>query len=263
MMTDQGASDLFITAGRPPSIKIDGVIRPVGTEALTPDETKKAVQDLMTPKQRKEFEQTNECQFAIHARGAGRFRVSAFVQRNAAGMVLRRIETRIPTIEELNLPSRAARSEHAQARHRDLRRRHRHRQVHVPGGAGRLSQSHDHGPYHHDRRPHRVRARARRLHHHAARGGCGHRVVRGCAAQYAAPGTGRDPDRRDPNPRDHGLCHCLCRNRPSGVRDPARQQRQPSARPDHQLLPRRGASPTADGPVSEPARDRCPAAGAA
>jgi twitching motility protein PilU len=104
MMTDQGASDLFITAGRPPSIKIDGVIRPVGTEALTPDETKKAVQDLMTPKQRKEFEQTNECQFAIHARGAGRFRVSAFVQRNAAGMVLRRIETQIPTIEELNLP---------------------------------------------------------------------------------------------------------------------------------------------------------------
>jgi len=104
MMTDEGASDLFITAGRPASMKIDGVIRPVGTEALSPEETKKAVQDLMTAKQRKEFEETNECQFAIHARGAGRFRVSAYMQRNAAAMVLRRIETRIPTIEELRLP---------------------------------------------------------------------------------------------------------------------------------------------------------------
>jgi twitching motility protein PilU len=105
MMNDERGSDLFITAGRPPSIKIDGVIRPVGTEPLTPEQTVKAAQELMTSKQLKEFEETNECQFAINARGAGRFRVSAFMQRNHAGMVLRRIETRIPTIEELRLPS--------------------------------------------------------------------------------------------------------------------------------------------------------------
>ena len=105
MMNDERGSDLFITAGRPPSIKIDGTIRPVGTEALTAEETLKAAQELMTAKQLREFEETNECQFAINARGAGRFRVSAFMQRNHAGMVLRRIETRIPTIEELRLPS--------------------------------------------------------------------------------------------------------------------------------------------------------------
>ncbi|MCG6940939.1 MAG: PilT/PilU family type 4a pilus ATPase [Thiohalocapsa sp.] len=105
MMNDERGSDLFITAGRPPSIKIDGVIRPVGTEVLTPEQTMQAAQELMTAKQLKEFEETNECQFAINARGAGRFRVSAFRQRNHAGMVLRRIETRIPTIEELRLPS--------------------------------------------------------------------------------------------------------------------------------------------------------------
>jgi len=104
LMADQGGSDLFITAGRPPSMKIDGVIKPVGNESLTSEDTQKAVHDLMTAKQRREFEESNECQFAIHARGAGRFRVSAFMQRNAAGMVLRRIETRIPTIEELRLP---------------------------------------------------------------------------------------------------------------------------------------------------------------
>jgi twitching motility protein PilU len=105
LMNDERGSDLFITAGRPPSIKIDGAIRPVGTEVLTPEQTLQAAQDLMTAKQLKEFEDTNECQFAINARGAGRFRVSAFMQRNHAGMVLRRIETRIPTIEELRLPS--------------------------------------------------------------------------------------------------------------------------------------------------------------
>jgi twitching motility protein PilU len=105
MMNDERGSDLFITAGRPPSIKIDGSIRPVGIEALTPEQTMKAAQELMTAKQLKEFEESSECQFAINARGAGRFRVSAFMQRNHAGMVLRRIETRIPTIEELRLPS--------------------------------------------------------------------------------------------------------------------------------------------------------------
>lgn len=104
LVADERASDLFITAGRPPSIKVDGVIKAVGHEVLSAEEAHKAVYDLMNAKQRREFEETNECQFAINARSAGRFRVSAFVQRNCAGMVLRRIEHRIPTIEELRLP---------------------------------------------------------------------------------------------------------------------------------------------------------------
>jgi twitching motility protein PilU len=59
---------------------------------------------VMTPSQREEFEKTHECQFAISAQGVGRFRVSCFYQRNCVGMVLRRIESKIPTIEELSLP---------------------------------------------------------------------------------------------------------------------------------------------------------------
>ncbi|KAG0936330.1 hypothetical protein G6F31_015759 [Rhizopus arrhizus] len=58
----------------------------------------------MTPAQREEFEKTHECNFAIGLSGVGRFRVSCFYQRNQVGMVLRRIETRIPTVEELSLP---------------------------------------------------------------------------------------------------------------------------------------------------------------
>jgi twitching motility protein PilU len=104
LMAEKKASDLFITAGRPPSIKIDGVIRPVGSQSLTPALAREVVYSVMNDKQRKEFEESKECQFAIGAKGIGRFRVSAFVQRDATGMVVRRIETKIPTIEELRLP---------------------------------------------------------------------------------------------------------------------------------------------------------------
>jgi twitching motility protein PilU len=104
LMAEKKASDLFITAGRPPSIKIDGVIRPVGSQSLTPALAREVVYSVMNDKQRKEFEESKECQFAIGAKGIGRFRVSAFVQRDASGMVVRRIETKIPTIEELRLP---------------------------------------------------------------------------------------------------------------------------------------------------------------
>lgn len=104
LLAQKKGSDLFITSGLPPSVKIDGVIRSVGKEALSPHQVREQVYGVMNDKQQKEFEETKECQFAIDARGVGRFRVSAFVQRDAAGMVLRRIETRIPTLEELRLP---------------------------------------------------------------------------------------------------------------------------------------------------------------
>lgn len=104
LLAQKKGSDLFITSARPPCIKIDGVIRPVGKENLTPTQARDIVYGVMNEKQQKEFEETKECQFAIDARGVGRFRVSAFVQRDAAGMVLRRIESRIPTLEELRLP---------------------------------------------------------------------------------------------------------------------------------------------------------------
>ncbi len=104
LMAAQRASDLFITAGMPPSLKVDGKLSPVTDVPLTPQQSRDLVISVMTPPQREEFEKTHECNFAIGLAGVGRFRVSAFYQRNQVGMVLRRIETKIPTVEELSLP---------------------------------------------------------------------------------------------------------------------------------------------------------------
>ncbi|WP_320826810.1 PilT/PilU family type 4a pilus ATPase [Reinekea sp.] len=104
LMVEKGASDLFITAGVPPSMKVNGQVVPVTKTSLSPEKTRELVLSVMTDKQRIEFNDTQECNFAVSARGIGRFRCSAFHQRNLVGMVLRRIETRIPRIEELGLP---------------------------------------------------------------------------------------------------------------------------------------------------------------
>lgn len=104
LVVEKGASDLFITAGVPPSVKINGRVVPVTTTPMSPEKTRETVLGVMNETQRREFVQAKELNFAISARGIGRFRVSAFYQRNLAGMVLRRIETRIPQIEELGLP---------------------------------------------------------------------------------------------------------------------------------------------------------------
>ncbi len=104
LMVHKKASDLFITAGVPPSMKVNGRVMPITEAPLTPQQSRDMVLNVMTPSQREEFEKTHECQFAISLTGVGRFRVSCFYQRNCVGMVLRRIEVKIPTIEELSLP---------------------------------------------------------------------------------------------------------------------------------------------------------------
>jgi len=104
LMMEKGASDLFVTAGLPPSIKVNGRIVPVTRNPLSPEQARETVFAVMNEQQRREFAASQECNFAISARGIGRFRVSAFYQRNLTGMVLRRIETRIPTFEDLQLP---------------------------------------------------------------------------------------------------------------------------------------------------------------
>ncbi|MCZ8114077.1 PilT/PilU family type 4a pilus ATPase [Silanimonas sp.] len=105
LMAHKKASDLFITAGVPPSMKLHGKLVPITQEPLTPTQSRDLVLNVMNPSQREEFEKTHECNFAIGLAGVGRFRVSCFYQRNQVGMVLRRIETKIPTIDELNLPA--------------------------------------------------------------------------------------------------------------------------------------------------------------
>jgi twitching motility protein PilU len=97
-------SDLFITVGAPPSIKVDGRMTPITNQPLSPGHTQVLVRSIMNDRQAAEFERTQECNFAISLPGVSRFRVNAFTQRGTAGMVLRVITTEIPTIDELGLP---------------------------------------------------------------------------------------------------------------------------------------------------------------
>lgn len=104
-MIAKNGSDLFITEGVPPSMKINGEIVPMSKHNLSAEQTRALVLSVMSDAQKKEFNETNECQFAISDRAEkARFRVSAFVQRDRAGMILRKIETNIPAIEDLDLP---------------------------------------------------------------------------------------------------------------------------------------------------------------
>ena len=104
LMVSKKASDLFITAGFPPALKIDGRITPVSNQTLTPQHTMELARSIMNDKQAYEFESTKECNFAIAPPDIGRFRVNTLIQQARVGVVLRQINSTIPTFEELNLP---------------------------------------------------------------------------------------------------------------------------------------------------------------
>lgn len=104
LMLNKKASDLFITAGYPPAMKIDGKMTPVTQQILSPAHTAALAQAIMNGKQAAEFEVSKESNFAINPEGIGRFRVNAFVQQQRTGIVLRTITTKIPDFDALGLP---------------------------------------------------------------------------------------------------------------------------------------------------------------
>jgi twitching motility protein PilU len=108
MMIRKEASDLFLTAALPASFKINGEIAPISDAPLNADQVRKLAMSLMNETQRREFEQTLECNFAIDPPGSGRFRVNVFQQKNHVGIVLRRIKTEIPTFADLQVPQSLA-----------------------------------------------------------------------------------------------------------------------------------------------------------
>ncbi|MAJ91309.1 MAG: type IV pili twitching motility protein PilT [Legionellales bacterium] len=103
-LVEKDGSDLFITVGFPPAMKIHGKVTPVSKTKLTADNAKALCQSLMNDKQLKEFEATKECNFAVAPQGIGRFRANAFVQQGHSGLVMRVIETDVPNIDKLKLP---------------------------------------------------------------------------------------------------------------------------------------------------------------
>lgn len=104
MMVAKKASDLFITSGFPPAMKVDGKVMPVTAQSLTAQQAREIARAIMSDKQAAEFDATRECNFAISIPNLSRFRVNAFVQRGSVGLVFRTITSLIPTLEELGLP---------------------------------------------------------------------------------------------------------------------------------------------------------------
>ena len=104
LLVQKDGSDLFITAGAVPSMKVDGEMKQISNQALSPQHTQVLVSAIMNDKQRAEFEETQEFNFAISLPGVSRFRVNAFTQRSSVGVVLRVIRSEIPLLEDLNLP---------------------------------------------------------------------------------------------------------------------------------------------------------------
>lgn len=104
MLKAKGGSDLYIAAGAPPSMKIDGKMTQVSNQKLSPSHTQDLTRSIMNDKQVGEFEASNECNFAISLPGVSRFRVNAYVQRGSVGMVIRVITADIPKFEDLQLP---------------------------------------------------------------------------------------------------------------------------------------------------------------
>ena len=104
LMLGKKASDMFITAGFPPAMKIDGKMTPISKQVLSPQQAREIARAIMNDKQTAEFDASNECNFAIGMPGVARFRVNAFVQRGSVGLVFRTITTKIPKFEDLGLP---------------------------------------------------------------------------------------------------------------------------------------------------------------
>jgi twitching motility protein PilU len=103
-MLEKGASDLFITVGSPPALKVNGELVPFNAKPISREQAEEVIRSAMNEKQQAEFRDSRECNFAISLDGVGRFRVNTYVQRGSPGLVARHINTNVPTLESLGLP---------------------------------------------------------------------------------------------------------------------------------------------------------------
>jgi twitching motility protein PilT len=104
VLVQRGASDLHLKVGRPPTLRLHGELTPLDMPALRPEDLKLLAEQLMTPRQVKEFTDNKECDFAIGVPGIGRFRCNVYQQRGSLCYAMRAIPYQARTLEELNLP---------------------------------------------------------------------------------------------------------------------------------------------------------------
>ena len=103
-MMDYEASDLHITTGSPPQLRIDGSLTPLKTEALRPAETQRLCYSVLSEEQREKFEKEKELDFSFGLKNMARFRANFFMQRGAVGAAIRKIPFEVPSMEELGIP---------------------------------------------------------------------------------------------------------------------------------------------------------------
>jgi twitching motility protein PilU len=108
-MVTHGASDLFLSAGTPPALKVHGVMRRLQEDPLNPERIKRLAYSAMRESQIREFEATLECDLAVAINGLGRFRINVFRQRGEVAVVVRHVNARIPSLETLKLPASISR----------------------------------------------------------------------------------------------------------------------------------------------------------
>ena len=250
-MVEREGSDLFLTKGFPPAIKVDGTIHKATDNPLSSDQAAIMVRSIMNDKQIKEFDATKECNFAIAPQGIGRFRVSAFIQQGHVGAVLRTITTEIPTLEDLELPPIL----------KDVVMNKRGLCIVVGGtGSGKSTTlAAMIGHRNENSRGHIVSIEdpVEYVHPHK---GCvitqrevgvdtetWHAALKNTLRQ--APDVILIGEIRD---RDTmGVRHSVRRNRPFVPRNSSREQREPGTRSNHQLFPRGAPPAIADGRLAE------------
>jgi twitching motility protein PilU len=105
VMVELAASDLYLTVAKPPLYRIDGKIQAIGDQSFKPEELETLAQSIMNESQRREYRENLELNMAMSLPGVSRFRVNVFRQRGSAGMVIRRVNAEVSSLDELGLPS--------------------------------------------------------------------------------------------------------------------------------------------------------------
>ena len=233
------ASDLHLSAGVPPMIRVDGDMKRINMPALAHKEVHSMVYDIMNDKQRKAYEEFFETDFSFEIPKLARFRVNAFNQNRGAGAVFRNIPSTILSLDDLSAPKIF----------RDLCMLPRGLVlVTGPTGSGKSHDARRHGqplqrqparPHHHDRGSDRVRARIQALPHQPARSPPRHARLHRGAALGAARRPGRGAGRRNARPRDHPPGADRRRDGPPRVRHAAHQLGRQDHRPYRRRVPGR------------------------
>ena len=170
------ASDLHLSAGLPPMIRVHGDVRRINVDPLEHKQVHDMVYDIMNDSQRKAYEEMLECDFSFEIQGLARFRVNAFNQNRGAGAVFRTIPSKILTLEQLNCAAGLRRARAQAARHGAGHRPDRLGQVDHAGGDGQPPERERVRPHPHGRGPDRVRARIEEVPDQPARGRAAHAV---------------------------------------------------------------------------------------